>query len=138
MKVSHQQSKRVKCLSCLFMVNDGFDSSPKEQWETRSEGCAFGWPGGGKCRGFEIMHAVPLVGWKFSSGMCVHVLREAAESLWSVESELCVSPPSHLCTHPCGPAGGCRGILALWPRRPFITILPLFLCTHTPDWGQFS
>lgn len=45
MKVSHQQSKGVKCLSCLFTVNDGFDSSPKEQWETRSEGRALGWMG---------------------------------------------------------------------------------------------
>lgn len=36
MKVSHQQSEGVKCLSCLFTVNDGFDSLPKEQWEMRS------------------------------------------------------------------------------------------------------
>lgn len=41
-KVSHQLSERVKCLSCLFTVNDGFDSSPKEQWETRSEERALG------------------------------------------------------------------------------------------------
>lgn len=41
-KVSHQLSERVKCLSCLFMVNDGFDGSPKEQWETRSGGRALG------------------------------------------------------------------------------------------------
>lgn len=41
-KVSHQLSERVKCLSCLFTVNDGFDSSPKEQWETRSGGRALG------------------------------------------------------------------------------------------------
>ena len=41
-KVSHQLSKGVKCLSCLFTVNDGFDSSPKEQWEPRSEGHAAG------------------------------------------------------------------------------------------------
>lgn len=44
-KVSRQQSKGVKCLSCLFTVNDGFDSSPKEQWEMRSEGRALGWMG---------------------------------------------------------------------------------------------
>lgn len=42
MKVSRQQSKGVKCLSCLFTVNDGFDSLPKEQWEIRSEGYALG------------------------------------------------------------------------------------------------
>lgn len=45
MKVSRQQSKGVKCLSCLFTVNDGFDSLPKEQRETRSEGHALGWMG---------------------------------------------------------------------------------------------
>ena len=28
-KVSCQQSKGVKCLSCLFTVNDGFDSFAK-------------------------------------------------------------------------------------------------------------
>lgn len=44
-KVRRQRSKGVKCLSCLFTVNDGFDSSPKEQWETRSEGRALGWMG---------------------------------------------------------------------------------------------
>lgn len=44
-KVSRQQSKGVKCLSCLFTVNDGFDSLPKEQWEMRSEGRASGWMG---------------------------------------------------------------------------------------------
>lgn len=41
------QSKGVKCLSCLFMGNDGFDSLPKEQWEIRSEGHAPGWIGSG-------------------------------------------------------------------------------------------
>lgn len=47
-KVSRQQSKGVKCLPCLFMVNDGFDSSPKEQWEIRSEDHASGWIGRGQ------------------------------------------------------------------------------------------
>lgn len=41
-KVSRQPSKGVKC---LFTVNDGFDSLPKEQWETGSEGDASGWMG---------------------------------------------------------------------------------------------
>lgn len=73
MKVSPQQSRGVKCLSCLFTVNDGFDSSPKEQWEMGSEGHALGvdGEGGGGCRRFVMMRSVLPIEWEFSC-RCVY------------------------------------------------------------------
>lgn len=141
-KVSHQQSKRVKCLSCLFTVNDDFDSSPKEQWETRSEGSALGRMGdiaaGSKCcvlcfslnGNFSCQHVY----------VCVHVLLEAAESLWSVQSEQYIRdfifhppfPASHLSTHP--PSTAQAQWSCWWLLRyggtvalPFVTTLPLWI-----------
>lgn len=151
-KVSHQQSKRVKCLSCLFTVNDGFDSSPKEQWETRSEGSALGWIGGGERRGFIMLRALLFIEWGIfhaSMYMCVHVLLEAAESLWSVRSEqyfwdVIFHPPSHLSTHPPSTAAqwACWWLLRY---RSTVALRPIYhdsatltIQTHTPDWGQFS
>lgn len=56
-KVRRRQSSGVKCLSCLFTVNDGFDSLPKEQWETRSGAMPWAeW--GGRGHGPVMMLAV--------------------------------------------------------------------------------
>lgn len=41
------------------------------------------------------------------------------------------TPILHPLHDPSGPAGGCNGIIALWPYPPFITTLPLFLYTLT-------
>lgn len=86
-KVSHQQSKGVKCLSCLFTVNDGFDSLPKEQWEIRSEGHATGEDGRwrDKClQGCNDVRVTLCLMGNFHATVCLCVFWEAAEALWSV------------------------------------------------------
>lgn len=91
-KVSRQQSKGVKCLSCLFTVNDGFDSLPKEQWEIRSEGHALGYMED-NAAGFVTMRAVLWANGEIFMQVCICVyvnfsfllfFSVAAEALWSI------------------------------------------------------
>lgn len=109
MKVSPQQSRGVKCLSCLFTVNDGFDSSPKEQWEMGSEGHALGvdGEGGGGCRRFVMMRSVLPIEWEFSC-RCVYTCFWRQLKAYGQPSQTPppIIAPSHLSTQH-KPSGSC-------------------------------